>query len=100
MPSAVAIVLADSPLACTRSARPAFFSSSASRRPMCCPRARRASRAAGPALPSEFQFKLRQAGKKTPATIRPVAFDVSIPSRNDPQDDVPNRLVGMVTGRG
>jgi hypothetical protein len=33
------MVLADSPLACIRCARAAFFSSSAFGRPMCCPRA-------------------------------------------------------------
>jgi hypothetical protein len=42
----VAIVLADSLFACIRMAKAAFFSSSALGRPMCCPRERRASRAA------------------------------------------------------
>ena len=45
-PRVLAIVLADSPLACIRRANAAFLSSSALGRPMCCPRARRAWRAA------------------------------------------------------
>ena len=52
-------MLADSPLACIRCARATLDWSNAFGRPMDCPRARRASRA---------------------ATMRPVAFDVSMPT--------------------
>jgi hypothetical protein len=78
-PSALAIVLADSPLTCIRCARAPFFSSGALGRPMCWPRARRASRGAvRRCLPSSSSISARLA--RTRATIRPVAFDVSIPS--------------------
>jgi hypothetical protein len=76
------MVLADSPLACIRMTKAAFFLSSALGRPMCCPRARRASRAAvRRSRPSSSSSSARLA--RTPATIRPVALEVSIPSRND-----------------
>jgi hypothetical protein len=78
-PSAVAIVLAGSPDACIRCARPAFDASSFLGRPMDWPRARRASRAAARrSRPSSNSSSARLA--RTPATIRPVALDVSMPS--------------------
>jgi hypothetical protein len=63
-PSALAIVLAGSPLACIRMAKAAFFSSSALGRPMDCPRARRASRAAARRCPplAELSISLQRRG--------------------------------------
>jgi hypothetical protein len=56
--------------------------SSAFGRPMCWPRARRASRAAARrSRPSSNSSSAKLA--RTPATIRPVAFEVSMPSRRD-----------------
>lgn len=76
------MVLADSPLACIRCARATFDWSSAFGRPMDCPRARRASRAAvRRSLPSSNSSSARLA--RTPATMRPEACDVSMPSRSD-----------------
>ena len=58
------------------------FASSALGRPMCCPRTRRASRAAARrSRPSSSSSSARLAS--TPATMRPVALDVSMPSRSE-----------------
>jgi len=81
-PRVVAIVVADSPLACIRCTRAAFEASNALGRPIDCPRARRASRAAARrSRPSSSSSSANEA--RTPATMRPDAFDVSIPSRSD-----------------
>ena len=81
-PRVVAKVEADSPLACIRCTRAAFEASNALGRPIDCPRARRASRAAARrSRPSSSSSSANEA--RTPATMRPDAFDVSIPSRSD-----------------
>ena len=58
-------MLAGSPLACIRCASAAFDSSSALGRPIDCPRARRASRAAARRSRPNFQLKFGQAGEDT-----------------------------------
>ena len=98
-PSVEAIVLADSPLACIRCARATFDGSSALGRPMDCPRAFRASRAAARrSRPSSNSNSAKLAS--TPATIRPVAFDVSMPSRRE-RSTIPrspsSRMVAMTS---
>lgn len=76
------MVVTGSPLACIRRASAAFEASSAFGRPMFCPRARCASRAAARrSRPSSSSSSAKLAIQ--PATIRPVALEVSIPSRND-----------------
>jgi hypothetical protein len=65
-------------------------------RPMDCPRARRASRAAvRRSRPNSNSSSARLAN--TPATIRPVAFDVSIPSRRNAAKAV-GTMARTVTG--
>jgi hypothetical protein len=75
-------VLAGSPLACIRCASAAFDLSSAFGRPIDWPRDRRASRAAAHrSRPNSSSSSAMLAS--TPATMRAVAFDVSIPSRTE-----------------
>ena len=66
------MVLADSPVACIRRASAAFFSVSALGRRMCCPRVRRAWARCCAAFPTEFNFKLGEAGQCL-GRVRPVA---------------------------
>lgn len=76
------MVFADSPLACIRRANAVLESSRAFGRRIDWPRARRASReAVRRSLPSSNSSSARLAS--TPATMRPAAFDVSMPSRSD-----------------
>ena len=81
-PNVAAIVITGSPEACIRLANAAFDGSRALGRPMAWPRARRASRAADlRSRPSSSSSSARLA--RTPATIRPVALEVSMPSRKE-----------------
>lgn len=78
---------ADSPLACIPWARAAFLLSSTLGRPMCWP-APAALHGPQHTLHGLAQVPARSSLASTPATMRPVAFEVSIPSQR-PQDDVP-----------
>ena len=62
-PSVLAIVLADSPLACIRCANAAFGLSSALGRPMCCPRCPTRVTRGCTAFAAQLQFELRQTGE-------------------------------------